>query len=52
MSIVANAQEVGPGIVGDMITRKEQDPIFPVVLKNVDLIVQTIAEALDEIRRE
>ena len=52
MSIVANTQEVGPGIVGDMITRKEQDPIFPVVLKNVDLIVQTIAEALDEIRRE
>lgn len=52
MSIVANAQKVGPGIVGDMITRKEPDPILPVVKKNVDLIVQLIGKALDEIRRE
>ena len=52
MSIVANAQEVGPGIVGDMITRKEPDPILPVVKKNVDLIVSLIGQALDEIRKE
>jgi hypothetical protein len=52
MSIVANPQKVGPGIVGDMITRKEPDPILPVVKKNVDLIVKLIGEALDEIRRE
>lgn len=52
MSIEANAQGARPGIVGDMMTRKEQDPIYPVVLKNKDLIVQTIAEALDEIRKE
>ena len=52
MSIVANKQEVGPGIVGDMITRKEPDPILPVVKKNVDLIVSLIGQALDEIRKE
>lgn len=52
MSIVANAQQVGPGIVGDMITRKEPDPILPVVKKNVDLIVSLIGQALDEIRKE
>lgn len=52
MSIVANAQEVGPGIVGDMITRKEPDPILPVVKKNIDLIVSLIGQALDEIRKE
>lgn len=52
MSIVANAQQVGPGIVGDMITRKEPDPILPVVKKNIDLIVSLIGQALDEIRKE
>lgn len=52
MSIVANKQKVGPGIVGDMITRKEPDPILPVVKKNVDLIVSLIGQALDEIRKE
>lgn len=52
MSIVANEQKVGPGIVGDMITRKEPDPILPVVRKNVDLIVELIGKALDEIRKE
>ena len=52
MSIVANPHKVGPGIVGDMITRKEPDPILPVVKKNIDLIVKLIGEALDEIRRE
>lgn len=52
MSIVANKQEVGPGIVGDMITRKVSDPILPVVKKNVDLIVSLIGQALDEIRKE
>lgn len=52
MSIVANPQGVGPGIVGDMITRQIDDPIKPVVLKNVGLIQQSIAKALDEIRKE
>jgi hypothetical protein len=52
MSILANKQGVGPGIVGDMITRQIDDPIKPVVIKNKDMIVKAIAEALDEIRRE
>lgn len=52
MSIVANRFGVGPGIVGNLITRQEQDPIKPVVMKNKDMIVETIGKALDEIRRE
>ena len=52
MSIVKNPSDVGPGIVGDMITRQEKDPILPVVKKNIDLIQELIAKALDEIRRE
>ena len=52
MSIVKNPSDVGPGIVGDMITRQEKDPILPVVKKNIDLIQELIAQALDEIRRE
>lgn len=52
MSIVENPSDVGPGIVGAMITRQEQDPILPVVKKNIDLIQELIGKALDEIRRE
>lgn len=52
MSIIENKQGVGPGIVGDMLTRKEPDPILPVVKKNIDLIQELIGKALDEIRRE
>lgn len=52
MSIVENKADVGPGIVGAMITRQEEDPILPVVKKNIDLIQELIAQALDEIRRE
>lgn len=52
MSIVKNKMQVGPGIVGDMMTGKEDDPILPVVVKNKDEIVRLIGEALDEIRKE
>lgn len=52
MSIVKNKYGAGPGIVGDMITGKEKDPILPVIKANKDLIVSLIASALDEIRRE
>lgn len=52
MSIVANEAGAGPGIVGNMITRQEPDPILPVVKKNIDLIQELIGKALDEIRRE
>ena len=52
MSIVKNKAEEGPGIVGAMIIRQEKDPILPVVKKNIDLIQELIAQALDEIRRE
>lgn len=41
-----------PGIVGKMITRQEQDPIKPVVVKNADRIQKMVGEALDEIRKE
>lgn len=41
-----------PGIVGKIMTGQEQDPIKPVVVKNADLIKETIGKALDEIRNE
>lgn len=41
-----------PGIVGKMMTGQERDPIKPVVVKNADLIKETIGKALDEIRNE
>lgn len=41
-----------PGIVGKMMTGQESDPIKPVVIKNTQLIQDTIAKALDEIRNE
>jgi len=41
-----------PGIVGRMITRAEEDPIKPVVIKNADLIKSMIAQAIDEINKE
>jgi hypothetical protein len=52
MSIDKNKYGGRPGIVGDMLTRVERDPIYPVVLRNKDMIVQLIGAALDEIRRE
>jgi hypothetical protein len=52
MSIGATGKPSYPGIVGPFMDRSEEDPIMPVVIKNKDLIVNTIAEALDEIRRE
>lgn len=52
MSIVENAQKVGPGVVGKMIRFEEEDPIKPVVYKNRDLIQSMIAQAIDEIRKE
>lgn len=38
-----------PGIVGKMITRQEDDPLKPVVLKNAELIKEMINEAIKEI---
>lgn len=52
MSIGALNKPSFPGIVGSFMSRAEEDPILPVVVKNTDLIVKTIAEALDEIRKE
>lgn len=52
MSITENSSGVGPGIVGDFLSRKEEDPIYGVVVKNKDLIQETIGKALDEIRKE
>lgn len=49
MSIEKNAAGSGPGIVGGIISGQEPDPIKEVVVKNKDLIVQTIADALKEI---
>lgn len=52
MSIDKNKYGAGPGIVGDMLTGVEKDPILPVVIKNKEMIVSLIAQALDEIRKE
>lgn len=41
-----------PGIVGRMMTGQERDPIKPVVIKNKQMITETITQALDEIRKE
>jgi len=51
MSIGAIGKPSFPGIVGQMMTQQEPDPIKPVVIKNKDLIVMTIAKALDEITK-
>lgn len=52
MSIEANAQGVGPGIVGGIMTGQEADPLKPVVVQNADLIQEMIGKALDEIGKE
>lgn len=52
MSVTQNASGAGPGIVGGIITGRDKDPLKPVVLKNAEMIKQTINQALDEIRRE
>jgi hypothetical protein len=41
-----------PGIVGNMITGKEADPIKPVVVKNAQIIKDMIRAAIDEIGRK
>lgn len=41
-----------PGIVGKMMSRAEEDPLKPVVLKNAELIKSMIAQAIDEINKE
>ena len=52
MSITANKSGAGPGIVGGIMTGRDQDPLKPVVVKNAETIKQMIGEALDEIRKE
>lgn len=52
MSIVANKQQVGPGIVGKMMRFEEEDPISPVVIKNKDAIQSVLMEVLQRIRKE
>lgn len=52
MSVEKNAQGVGPGIVGGILTGTEPDPIKSVVIKNKDYIMEIIGKALDEIRKE
>lgn len=41
-----------PGIVGNMITRAEDDPIKPVVVKNAELMQELLAQALNEIGKK
>jgi hypothetical protein len=38
-----------PGIVGGMMTGREQDPIKPIVIKNASIIQKMIEQALAEI---
>lgn len=52
MSIEKNAAGVGPGIVGGIMTGQESDPLKSAVIRNKDLIVKLIGEALDQIRME
>jgi hypothetical protein len=52
MSITANKSGAGPGIVGGIMTGRDEDPIKSVVVKNAEVIKKTIGEALDEIRKE
>lgn len=41
-----------PGLIGGIISGKEKDPIKPVVIKNIDNIQKSIAEAINEINKE
>lgn len=41
-----------PGIVGNMITGKEADPIKPAVVKNAQVIQDMIKAAIDEIGKK
>jgi hypothetical protein len=41
-----------PGIVGNMITGKETDPIKPVVVKNAQIISDMIKVTIDEIGKK
>jgi hypothetical protein len=41
-----------PGIVGSMITGKEEDPIKPVIIKNAQVIQDMIKTAIDEIGKK
>ena len=50
-SITKNPYGVGPGLVGDMMS-KHVDPIKPVVQKNIDLYQKLIGEALAEIETD
>lgn len=52
VSIGALGKPSFPGIVGLFMSKKEEDPIMPVILKNKELILETIAKSLDEIRSE
>lgn len=41
-----------PGLLGKIITGAESDPIKPVVMKNAELIKNSIAEAINEIGKK
>jgi len=51
MSITKNKAGAGPGIVGDMMTG-HNDPIKPVVAKNIPYMTELIGKALAEIEKE
>jgi hypothetical protein len=41
-----------PGIVGNMITGKEADPIKPIIVKNAQIIQDMVRVAIDEIGKK
>lgn len=51
-SIQKNKAGAGPGFVGDIMTGQMADPIKPSVIRNKDMIVDTIAKAIQEITKK
>ena len=51
-SVEKNKQGKGPGLIGDIITGAQPDPIKPAVIRNKDLIQDMIAKAIQEITKK
>lgn len=52
LGVEKNPSGVGPALFGDIVDGTDEDPILETVKKNKDAIVNLIAQALDEIRKE
>lgn len=50
-SVEKNKQGKGPGLIGDIMTGQQPDPIKPAVLRNKDLIQDVIARAIQQITK-